>query len=434
VIWVTLALLLGLLALSVPVAAALAVVGLALDQLYSFLPLRLALGELAWGATSDVILVAIPLFVLLGEILLRAGIAERMYSAMTQWLSWLPGGLMHANIGACTLFAAVCGSSVATAATVGTVAIEQIERHGSNPRFFLGALAAGGTLGILIPPSIVLVVYAIIVEANIATLFAAAFIPGLLAMLFFVLTIALYVVISPEAGPKGERVAPAELRSATLAVLPVVVIFLLVIGGIYAGLFNPTPAAAIGVFLVAVYGLIRRKLSWNGSITALINTAKTTGMIYLILLGAELLNIFMSRGGVPQAAAEAAVTSGLSPYTILILLVVALLVLGCLMDSLSIILLAMPFFWPVISALDFGMPVESVKIWFGIIALVVVELGLITPPVGLNVFVINALAKDVPMSETFKGALPFFAAEIVRVTLIIAFPAIVLILPQLLAN
>jgi tripartite ATP-independent transporter DctM subunit len=217
-------------------------------------------------------------------------------------------------------------------------------------------------------------------------------------------------------------------------VLPVVIIFLIVIGGIYAGVFNPTPAAAVGVFLVGVYGALKRKLTWRGLIESLVETAKTTGMIYLILLGAELLNIFMSRGGVPQAAAEAAVASGLPPYTILILLLIALIILGCLMDSLSLILLVVPFFWPVIAALDFGMPTEAAKLWFGIICLIVVELGLITPPVGLNVFVINSMAKDVPMIETFKGVMPFFLSELVRVSLILAFPSIVLFLPNLLAR
>jgi TRAP-type C4-dicarboxylate transport system permease large subunit len=200
----------------------------------------------------------------------------------------------------------------------------------------------------------------------------------------------------------------------------------------YLGFFNPTPAAAIGVFLVAVYGIGRGVIRWQQMRASLLSTAQTTGMIYLILLGAELLKIFMSRGGVPQAAAEAAAASGLGPYTILIILMIALIVLGCLMDSLSMILLVVPFFWPVISSLDFGMNAEDLKIWFGILALIVVELGLITPPVGMNVFVINSLAKDVPMRQTFLGVSPFLLAEFVRVTLLVLFPAIALFLPHLL--
>jgi TRAP-type C4-dicarboxylate transport system permease large subunit len=210
------------------------------------------------------------------------------------------------------------------------------------------------------------------------------------------------------------------------------VIFVIVIGGIYGGLYNPTPAGAIGVFLVAVYGFGRRRLTRHATIEALLETARTTGMIYLILLGAALLSIFMARAGVPQAAAALLQNSGLPPLAIMALIILIFIVLGMLMDSLSMIILAIPFFWPMVSGLDFGMPVDDVKIWFGIIALVVVELGLITPPVGLNVFIINSLAPDVPMRETFKGVIPFFLSEIVRVTLLVLFPAIALTLPHLL--
>jgi tripartite ATP-independent transporter DctM subunit len=221
---------------------------------------------------------------------------------------------------------------------------------------------------------------------------------------------------------------------ASVNVAPVLGIFGVVIGGIYFGLFNPTPAAAVGVFLVTVFGAARGAIDWPGFKASLLETAKTAGMIYLILLGAQLLNIFMARGGVPQAAAAMMADSGLAPMTILLLLMVALIFLGCLMDSLSMILLAIPFFWPVISVLDFGMSVEDLKVWFGILALVLVELGLITPPVGMNVFVINSMAKDVPMSRTFLGVMPFFGAELVRVALLVAFPALTLWLPRLLAG
>jgi tripartite ATP-independent transporter DctM subunit len=390
--------------------------------------------DLAFGKFANYDLSVLPMFLLMGYISSQVGLSRDLFRAGNAWFGWMRGGVAMAAMAACAGFGAVCGSSLATASTMGQIALPELRRLKYSPALATGALAAGGTLGILIPPSIVLIVYAIIVEANIATLFMAAFLPGLMAMMFFIITIGIYVLIRPEAGPKGEPVSREELRRATLAVFPVVVIFVAVIGGIYAGLFNPTPAAAIGVFLVMVYGLLHGRLNWRGAVASLVETAKTTGMIYLILLGAELLNIFMSRGGVPQAAAEMAVASQLSPLAILVILVIALIILGCLMDSLSIILLVVPFFWPVISALDFGMPEEVVKLWFGIIALIVVELGLITPPVGLNVFIINSLAKDVPMSETFKGAMPFFAAEVIRVSLLIMFPSIVLILPRLLSG
>ena len=265
-------------------------------------------------------------------------------------------------------------------------------------------------------------------------MFAAALIPGLIAVALFIIAIAITVRIFPEAGPAGEKLSREEILSATLGVVPVLAIFALVIGGIYVGFYNPTPAAAIGVFLVAIYGFAKRVVGLSDLKWALLETAKTSGMIYLILLGAELLKIFMARGGVPQMAAEAMANSGLPPLMILVILLFALIILGCLMDSLSMILLTLPFFWPVVLGLDFGMPVSDLKIWFGILSLMVVELGLITPPVGMNVFVISALAKDVPMSETFKGVVPFFIAEIIRVTLLIAFPFLSLWLPHALSG
>jgi tripartite ATP-independent transporter DctM subunit len=291
----------------------------------------------------------------------------------------------------------------------------------------------------------VLVIYAIIVEANIITMFMAALIPGLMAVFLFLLTIVLYVMVKPDAGPKGVAADRRELIDSSVRVLPVLVIFGLVIGGIYFGFFNPTPAAAVGVVLVAAYGVGRGLVRLVELKHALLETARTTGMIYLILLGAEMLKIFMSRGGAPQAMAEWMVNSGLPAMTILAILLIALILLGCLMDSLSMILLAIPFFWPVliginggdyVSAADaaFGMNNEDLKIWFGILALSVVELGLITPPVGMNVFVISAMAHDVPMKQTFIGVAPFFLAELVRVVILIAFPALTLWLPRLLGN
>jgi tripartite ATP-independent transporter DctM subunit len=253
---------------------------------------------------------------------------------------------------------------------------------------------------------VVLIVYAIIVEANIVTLFAAALVPGLLAILLFILTVAIYVRVADGSGPPGAAVSRDELIAATIAVIPVVAIFGIVIGGIYAGIYGPTPAAAIGVFLVALYGFAMRRLSFKGSVEALLETARTSGMIFLILLGASLLTIFMARAGVPQAVAATLQESGLSPITILLLIVVIYIFLGCLMDSLSMIILATPFFWPVVLGLDYGMSADDLKIWYGIVTLVVVELGLITPPVGLNVFIIHSLAPDVPMRQTFKGVMP----------------------------
>jgi tripartite ATP-independent transporter DctM subunit len=392
------------------------------------------LKNLAYSQFSIYDLSVLPMFVLMGNLAGRAGLSRDLFRAANAWLGWLPGGIAMAVVAACAGFGAVCGSSLATASTMGQVALPELRRYRYSPTLATGTLAAGGVLGILIPPSIVLVVYAIVVEASIVKMFIAAFIPGLIAVVFFIATIAIYVRVRPGAGPRGERVSRAEFVEATVRVAPVVAIFLMVMGGIYFGFFNPTPAAAVGVFLVWFYGIARRLIGLAEMKAALLDTALTSGMIYLILLGAQLLNIFMARGGVPQAAAALMVGSGLSPMAVLLLLLLALIILGCLMDSLSMILLTMPFFWPVIAGMDFGMSQDDLKTWFGILALIVVELGLITPPVGMNVFVINSLAKDVPMSQTFLGVMPFFAAEMVRISLIVAFPILSLWLPKLLGG
>ena len=427
--------LVALIAIRVPIAHAMILVGAAGIAILSGPAILLSqLKTLAYSQFSIYDLSVLPMFVLMGNIASRAGLSRDLFRAANAWLGWMRGGVAMAAIAACAGFGAVCGSSLATASTMGQVALPELRRYRYSPELATGTLAAGGVLGILIPPSIVLVVYAIVVEASIVTMFIAAFVPGIIAVLFFLATIAIYVRVRPESGPAGNRVPREEFIAATIGVAPVVVIFGCVIGGIYFGLFNPTPAAAIGVFLVTVLGFVRRTVGFSGLKEALLDTAGTAGMIYLILLGAQLLNIFMARGGVPQAAAAIMANSGLPPMAVLVLLLVALIVLGCLMDSLSMILLAIPFFWPVIAVMDFGMSPEDLKIWFGILALIVVELGLITPPVGMNVFVINALARDVPMSRTFLGVMPFFVAELFRVALIVAFPALSLWLPKVLAG
>ena len=370
------------------------------------------LKDLAYAQFSNYDLSVLPMFILMGGLASRCGLSSDLFRAANAWLGRFRGGVAMAAIAACAGFGAVCGSSTATASTMGQVALPELRKYKYSGALATGTIAAGGTLGILIPPSVVLIVYAIIVEVNIVTLFAAALVPG--------------------SGPAGSTVSRAELLAATLATIPVLVIFGVVIGGIYAGFYNPTAAAAIGVALVVAYGVARRRLSRAGFRDALLETARTSGMIFLILLGAELLKIFMARAGVPQAAAEMLHTSGLEPMAVMVLIIVIFLVLGCLMDSLSMIILAIPFFWPVVSGLDFGLGPDETKLWFGIIILVVVELGLITPPVGLNVFIINALARDVRMRDTFKGVMPFFATEMVRITLLVLFPAISLTLPRLL--
>jgi tripartite ATP-independent transporter DctM subunit len=430
-----LAALVALIAIRMPIAYAMVLVGGGGMMILSDPRIFLAqLKNLAYSQFSIYDLSVLPMFVLMGNLASRAGLSRDLFRGANAWLGWMRGGVAMSAVAACAGFGAVCGSSLATASTMGQVALPELRRYHYSPELATGTLAAGGVLGILIPPSIVLVVYAIVVEASIVTMFIAAFIPGLIAVLFFIVTIAIYVRVRPDSGPAGDRVPRKEFVEATVRVAPVAAIFGIVIGGIYFGFFNPTPAAAVGVFLVLAFGVARGVVGWHGIREALLDTAKTAGMIYLILLGAQMLNIFMARGGVPQAAAYMMANSGLPPLAVLSLLLVALIILGCLMDSLSMILLAIPFFWPVISVMDFGLSPDDLKVWFGILALIVVELGLITPPVGMNVFVINALAKDVPMSRTFLGVMPFFVAELFRVVLIVAFPALSLWLPKLLAG
>lgn len=433
---VGLAALVALIVIRIPIAYAMIIVGgigttilnggpaITLNQLKS----------LGFSQFSNYGLSVLPTFVLMGYIATQAGVSRELFRAANAWLGWARGGVAMSAIAACAGFGAICGSSLATATTMSQVALPELKRYNYSGFLATGTLAAGGVLGILIPPSVVLVVYAVIVEANIVSMFAAALIPGLIAVVMFIIAIAITVRVFPHAAPAGKPVPRREILEATLQVLPVGFIFAVVIGGIYAGFYNPTPAASIGVAAITLYGLVRRRLTFTGMKWALLETAKTSGFIYLILLGAELLKIFMARGGVPQAAAQWIADSGLPPISVMIVILFALILLGMLMDSLSMILLAIPFFWPVISELDYGMSVFDLKIWFGILALIVVELGLITPPVGMNVFVISAIAKDTPMSETFKGIVPFFIAEIVRVALLLFFPAITLWLPRLISG
>ncbi|MDE0529874.1 MAG: TRAP transporter large permease [Albidovulum sp.] len=435
-----------LIAIRMPIAYSMILVGgIGIMVVNGPAPMLNQLKTLAYGQFSIYSLTVVPMFVLMGSLASKVGLSRALFRAANAWLGWLRGGTAMAAIAACAGFGSVCGSSLATASTMGRVALPELKKYRYSGALATGSLAAGGVLGILIPPSVVLIIYAIIVEANIVTMFTAAIVPGLFAVVLFLLTIAAYVLVNPDAGPKGGYTDRQEFFAATIGLIPVLAIFGLVLGGIFAGFYNPTPAAAVGVFLVWAYGAIKREITFRVMEEALKETASTTGMIYLILLGAELMKIFLSRVGLPQATAEWISQTGMAPMLVMIILLTALIVLGCLMDSLSMILLVIPFFWPVLVEINggiyqgadgsgFGMGTEELKIWFGILALIVVELGLITPPVGLNVFVISALAKDTPMLETFKGVAPFFGAEIIRVVILLIFPALTLWLPSVMAG
>lgn len=420
----TLILLLVLIGLSIPVGAALGVMGLILDPLYSMLPLTRGIGELAWSTNNEFLLVAIPLFILLGEVLLRAGFAERMYGAMSLWLSWLPGGLMHANIGASALFAATSGSSVATAATVGTVALPQIKRYGYNEPLFLGSLAAGGTLGILIPPSINLVLYGVLTNSSVPKLYLAGIIPGLLLAGLFMLTVIIGCMVKPEWG--GRRIAATwGERIASLAHLaPPLGIFLLVVGSIYAGLATPTEAAALGVTGAMLLAAWSRRLTLAMLREAVEGTMKATAMIMLIILAAAFLNFVMAATGITDAITGSIRGLGLSPAQMLVVIVIFYLILGCFMETLSMMITTIPIVAPIMIQLGYD------PIWLGILIIVLVEAALITPPVGLNLFVVQSLRKSGSMGAVISGSMPFVAAMAVLMLLLALFPDLALFLPR----
>ena len=451
-----LAVLFGLLALRMPVGLAMVVVGIAGNYALSLAAPYLRFGPyldqfktLLWGTVANYDLSVVPLFVLMGYLASEANLSRDLFRGVNALFGRMRGGVAMAAVGACAGFGAVCGSSLATASTMGRVALPELRRLDYHPRLATGSLAAGGVLGILIPPSVALVIYAIIVEASIIDMFQAAVIPGAIAVLFFMAVIALTVRLKPASAPAAVAMEPAARRVALIRLLPVLVLFSAIILGLGFGLFTPTPAAAVGVFAVLVYGLILRAvgdgLTLAGIGRALKDSAVTSGMIYFILFGAEVLKGFFTRAGLPAALADWASVSGLDPWLVLIAVLALLILLGCFMDSLSMILVVVPFLWPTLVAINggdyavaetaaFGMGAADLKIWFGILALVVVELGLITPPVGMNVFIISALARDVPMKEVFRGVMPFFGVEILRVALLLAFPALTLGLPHLLSG
>jgi C4-dicarboxylate transporter, DctM subunit len=421
----TLVLLLVLIGISIPVGAALGVLGLILDPLYSMLPLTRGLGEIAWSTNNDFLTVAIPLFILLGEILLRAGFAERMYSAMSLWLAWLPGGLMHANIGASALFAATSGSSVATAATVGTVAVPQIKRHGYNEPLFLGSLAAGGTLGILIPPSINMVLYGVLTNTSVPKLYLAGILPGLLLTLLFMLIIICGCVAVPAWGGKRITGAWRERLISLKHLGPPLGIFLLVVGSIYAGVATPTEAAALGVLGALILAACFRKLTFPMLGEAIEGTMKSTAMIMLIILAAAFLNFVMSAAGITDAITGSITGLGLSPLQMLFVIIIFYLVLGCFMESLSMMITTIPIVTPIMFQLGYD------PIWVGVLIIILVEAALITPPVGLNLFVVHSLRKSGNMTPVIKGSLPFVGAMALLILLLTVFPSIVLYLPSL---
>jgi len=381
----------------------------------------------AYARFSVYDLSVVPLFLLMGQFATHGGLSRALFQAGNAFIGHWRGGMAMAGVTACAGFGAICGSSLATAATMGQVALPQMKAHNYSGRFATAAIAAGGTLGILIPPSVPLVIYAILTEQNIAKLFLVAFVPGVLAALGYMLVIAIVARVSPADAPAGDRYSWPQRIQALVDTWPVLLIFLVVIGGIYGGFFTPTEAAAIGTVATAFVAWRSGGLRGKGFMQCMYGTAAATGMIFLILLGADVLNVFLALTQLNTELAKWVIGLNMSPLMVMFIIICIYLVLGCIMDSLSMILLTIPIFFPIIMGLDFyGLDPESKAIWFGMIVLMVVEIGLITPPVGMNVFIINSMAKDVPMKDTFKFVMPFLASDLIRITFIVFFPSIVL--------
>ncbi|PTW99404.1 TRAP transporter large permease [Pararhodobacter aggregans] len=417
--------LLGLLALTIPVAAALFILAMVLEWEFAAAPLSRALGHQIWDTSTNFILVSIPLFILIGELLLRSGIATKVYDALDSWLSWMPGGLMHANIGTATMFSATSGSSVATAATVGTIALPQAPRFGYDERFFAGSIAAGGTLGILLPPSINLIVYGFLAQASIPQLFMAGIIPGLVLSGLFMLAILIMCLIKPEWGGERRKSTMAQRFAKLVHLVPVLVLFGFIMGAIYTGWATPTEAAAIGTVVALIMAFMAGTLSWKMVGEALEGTMRTTCMIMLIMIAANFLNFILASIGLTDSLLSTIATLELSPMQTLFLLIGFYIILGFFIETLSLMIITIPLVAPLITSLGFD------PVWFGILLIVLIEMALITPPVGLNLFVVQGVRKRGTLNEVIVGSIPFVLLMFVMVLLLIAFPGLALFLPNL---
>ena len=416
--------------LRMPVGAAMLLVGgVGYATINGWMPMLNALKSLTYSRFSNYTLSVIPLFLLMGDFAGKGGLSSALYRAGRAWFGHWRGGLAVATIGGCAAFGAICGSSLATAATMSQVAGPEMRKLGYSPALSTGTLAAGGTLGILIPPSVILVIYAVYTEQSIGALFIAAVIPGLIAMVQYMIVVNVYVRVVPGAAPRLERAPWSERWAATRDVWPAALVFLLVVVGIYRGWFSPTEAAAIGAFAVGVLAVWRGGMRWKGFYDSLLSTGETTALMFIILLGAELFSAALALSQMPTELSREVAALDVSPWLVMGVILVIYLVLGCFMESLAMVLLTLPVFVPLLLGLDFGMSPSQVLTWFGILVLIAVEVGMISPPFGLNLFLINAMAKDVPMAETYKGVIGFCAMDIVRLALLVAFPIVVLWLP-----
>lgn len=407
----------------IPIGYGMALVGFSgFAYINGFAPALGLLKQVPFEMFAQYNLTVVPLFILMGAFALTAGLSEDLYGVVNKWLGHLRGGLSMATVGACAFFAAISGSSVATAATMATVALPEMRKYKYDPALATGSIAAGGSIGILIPPSVILIIYGIIAEQSIGKLFLAGFFPGILEAVFYMFTIAILVKINPALGPRGDRTNFREKTIALIKVWEVLLLFVCVIGGIYTGVFTPTEAAGVGAFGAFFFALVRKRLTWKNFKVSLIDTTRNTGMIFIILMGAMILGYFLAITRLPFEIASMVADLPVNRYIILVLILIILTLLGCVMDSMAIVLLTVPIFFPVIVRLNFD------PIWFGILVVRVTEMGLITPPVGLNIYIIKGISK-VPMGTIFRGVMPFILADVCHIALLLAIPEISLLLP-----
>tara|TARA_R110000868_G_scaffold266660_1_gene525962 strand:- start:1259 stop:2551 length:1293 start_codon:yes stop_codon:yes gene_type:complete len=415
-----------LLFLQVPIAFGMAIVGtIGFGHIIGYGPALKSIGNTA----TDMVMVydfsVLPLFILMGNFVARSGISHDLYETSHAWLGHRRGGLAMATIVACGGFSAVCGSSLATVATMSKVALPPMLKFGYDERLATGSIAAGGTLGILIPPSVALVFYGIMTETDIGQLFAAGVIPGVLGIVLYAGAVAVITRINPEMGPPGERIPwKARIRSLR-GIWGMVLLFLIVMGGIYGGVFTPTEAAGIGAFGAFVIALLRRRLTVRITLDALADTGRTTAMLLALLIGSLLFANFINVARVPNEIADWFASIQVSPLTVVVICIAIYIVLGCILESISMMLLTVPVFYPVMQSLGVDL------VWFGIVVVVVIEISLITPPIGLNVFVLKSMLPDIALTKIFRGVLPFIAADIVRIALIVLIPGLSLFLPRL---
>jgi tripartite ATP-independent transporter DctM subunit len=414
-----------LIGLRVPIGVAMGLVGfLGFGYLNGWSAALALLGLVPYGTAATFALTVVPLFVMMGHLATMAGLSEELYDTANRWFGHLPGGLAMATVVACGGFAAICGSSLATAATMGGIALPAMRKVGYDPRLATGCVAAGGTLGILIPPSVVFLIYGFLTEQSIGKLFLAGIAPGIVLVTLFVLTIAVVTRLKPSLGPPVVRTPIRERLAALRRIAGVVALFGLVIGGMYVGVFTAAEAAAVGAFGAFVVAAIRRAVTRRSLLAALVATATTTAMIFAILIGAMILGYFMAVTRVPMALASFLAGLPLSPSIVMILIILTYVILGGIMDSLAMVLLTVPIFFPVVQALGYD------PVWFGVVLVILVEVGLITPPVGMNVFVISGMSKGVPIPEVFLGTAPFLVAIAVLLGILMLVPDLALLIPR----